>query len=104
MGALTYIVSLLPIVGVDPVRAVLLIPLALATLVATERLRPRAASRRLGPKEVLKLAYKMGYFDPDRKITLTELAERIGVKAPTLEEILRRALRKAVKYYLDRTE
>jgi predicted DNA binding protein len=46
----------------------------------------------------------MGYFDPDRKITLTELAERIGVKAPTLEEILRRALRKAVKYYLDRTE
>ena len=55
-------------------------------------------------REVLKLAYKMGYFDPDRKITLTELAERIGVKAPTLEEILRRALRKAVKYYLDRTE
>ncbi len=85
-------------------KAVLIIPFALATLATTERLRPRATSRRLGQREVLKLAYKMGYFDPDRKITLTELAERIGVKAPTLEEILRRALRKAVKYYLDRTE
>ncbi len=53
VGVLTYIVSLLPIVGVDPMRAVLLIPLGLATLAATECLRPRAASGRLGPKEGL---------------------------------------------------
>jgi len=54
--------------------------------------------------EILKLAYKLGYFEEDRKITLTELAEKLGVSAPTLEEILRRALKKVVKYYLDKTE
>ncbi|AEB95172.1 Bacterio-opsin activator HTH domain protein [Metallosphaera cuprina Ar-4] len=52
--------------------------------------------------EILKLAYKLGYFNDDRKITLTQLAEKLGVSAPTLEEILRRASRKSVKYYLDR--
>jgi len=54
--------------------------------------------------EILKLAYKLGYFDEDRKITLTELAEKLGVSVPTLEEILRRALKKVVKYYLDKTD
>lgn len=54
--------------------------------------------------EILKLAYKLGYFEEDRRITLTELAEKLGVSAPTLEEILRRALKKVVKYYLDKTE
>lgn len=52
--------------------------------------------------EVLKLAYKLGYFDNDRKITLTQLAEELGISASTLEEILRKALRKTVKYYLDK--
>ncbi|AHC52182.1 RNA polymerase sigma70 [Sulfolobus acidocaldarius SUSAZ] len=52
--------------------------------------------------EILKLSYKMGFFDIERRITMTELAEKLGIKAPTLEEILRRALRKAVKYYLDK--
>ncbi|BAB66671.1 MULTISPECIES: helix-turn-helix domain-containing protein [Sulfurisphaera] len=52
--------------------------------------------------EILKLAYRLGYFDDDRGITLTELANRLNVSAPTLEEILRRALRKVVKYYLDK--
>lgn len=54
--------------------------------------------------EILKLAYKLGYFDSGRKITLTQLAEKLGVSAPTLDEILRKALRKAVKYYLDKHE
>ncbi|EZQ11391.1 MULTISPECIES: helix-turn-helix domain-containing protein [Acidianus] len=53
-------------------------------------------------KEILKLAYKLGYFDEDRKISLSELAGKLGISAPTLEEILRKALRKAVKYYLDK--
>lgn len=52
--------------------------------------------------EILKLAYKLGYFDVDRKISLKDLADKLGVSAPTLEEILRRALKKAVKYYLDK--
>ncbi len=52
--------------------------------------------------EILTLAYKLGYFDQDRRITLTQLADKLGISAPTLEEILRRALRKTVKYYLDK--
>lgn len=52
--------------------------------------------------EILKLAYKMGYFDVDRRVTLTELAKQLGISTPTLEEIMRRALRKVVKYYLDK--
>ena len=51
--------------------------------------------------EILKLAYKLGYFDDDRKISLSQLAEKLGISAPTLDEILRRALRKVVKYYLN---
>ena len=54
--------------------------------------------------EILKLAYKLGYFDEDRRISLTELAEKLGISVPTLEEILRRALKKVVKFYLDKTE
>ena len=54
--------------------------------------------------EILKLAYKLGYFDEDRKISLTQLAEKLGVSAPTLESIMRRALKKVVKYYLDKHE
>lgn len=52
--------------------------------------------------EILQLAYKLGYFNDERGITLSQLADKLGVSAPTLEEILRRALRKVVKYYLDK--
>ncbi|MEM0363922.1 MAG: helix-turn-helix domain-containing protein [Sulfolobaceae archaeon] len=52
--------------------------------------------------EILKLAYKLGYFNDDRGISLTQLADKLGISTPTLEEILRRALRKVVKYYLDK--
>ncbi|MEM3353801.1 MAG: helix-turn-helix domain-containing protein, partial [Saccharolobus sp.] len=31
-----------------------------------------------------------------------QLADKLGISTPTLEEILRRALRKVVKYYLDK--
>lgn len=52
--------------------------------------------------EILQLAYKLGYFDEDRKITLSELADKLGISVPTLDEILRRALKKVVKYYINR--
>ncbi|BDB99528.1 helix-turn-helix domain-containing protein [Saccharolobus caldissimus] len=52
--------------------------------------------------EILQLAYKLGYFNDDRGITLSQLADKLGISPPTLEEILRRALRKVVKYYLDK--
>ncbi len=54
--------------------------------------------------EILKLAYKLGYFDVDRRISLKELADRLGVSPPSLEEVLRRALSKAVKYYLEKKD
>ena len=52
--------------------------------------------------EILQLAYKLGYFNDERSITLSQLADKLGISAPTLEDILRRALRKVVKYYLDK--
>jgi len=52
--------------------------------------------------EILQLAYKLGYFNDERGITLSQLADKLGISTPTLEEILRRALRKVVKYYLDK--
>jgi predicted DNA binding protein len=54
--------------------------------------------------EILKLAYKLGYFDVDRKISLKDLAEKLGISIPTLEEILRRALKKAIRYYIKHNE
>lgn len=50
--------------------------------------------------EILLTAYNRGYFDVDRKITLTELANEIGIKPSSLEDILRRGLKKVVEYYI----
>ncbi|BFI75832.1 helix-turn-helix domain-containing protein [Sulfurisphaera ohwakuensis] len=54
--------------------------------------------------EILKLAYKLGYFEDERRITLSQLADKLGISAPTLEQTLRKALRKIVKYYIDEYE
>lgn len=54
--------------------------------------------------EILKLAYRLGYFDDDRRITLSQLADKLGISAPTLEEILRKALRKVIQFYLGKYE
>jgi predicted DNA binding protein len=54
--------------------------------------------------EILALAYKMGYFDDDRKVTLKDIADKLGISVPTLDEILRRALRKVMKAYLERVK
>jgi len=47
--------------------------------------------------EILELALKLGYFEFPRKITLTELARRVGVAKSTLSEIVRRISQKKVQ-------
>lgn len=47
--------------------------------------------------EILKVALTLGYFEFPRKITLTELARRVGVAKSTLSEIVRRISQKKVQ-------
>ncbi len=47
--------------------------------------------------EILEVALKLGYFEFPRKITLTELARRVGVAKSTLSEIVRRISQKKVQ-------
>lgn len=47
--------------------------------------------------EVLDYAVKLGYYEIPRKITLTELADRIGVAKSTLSGILRRIDKKLIQ-------
>mgnify|MGYP001770640053 CR=1 FL=1 len=46
------------------------------------------------------LAYEYGFFDFPKKVNLVKLSRILGVKPSTLDEILRRALRKLVEDYL----
>lgn len=71
-----------------------------ATVINTSEILEDQLTKR--QMEILKLAYKLGYFDEDRKISLSELAEKLGIAPATLEEILRRGLKKVVKYYLEK--
>ncbi|WP_237710106.1 helix-turn-helix domain-containing protein [Pyrococcus sp. ST04] len=46
--------------------------------------------------EVLLLAYKSGYFDEPRRITLRELADMLGLSTSTVKEHLRKGLKKVL--------
>lgn len=48
-------------------------------------------------KEIIAAALSQGYFDFPRKVGLTELSKRLGIKASTLSEILRSAERKVMQ-------
>lgn len=48
-------------------------------------------------KEVVATALSLGYFDFPRKVGLTELSKRVGVKPSSLSEILRSAERKIME-------
>jgi predicted DNA binding protein len=52
-------------------------------------------------KEVVNMAYTHGYFDPDRRISMTEIAKLMNVSTPSLSDVLRRATKKIVKYYME---
>lgn len=50
--------------------------------------------------QILRIALELGYFDFPKKIKLEKLAERLGVTAGTLSEVLRRGTKKALREYL----
>jgi hypothetical protein len=50
-------------------------------------------------EKVLYIAMRMGIYDHPRRITLNRLAEMLGVSPSTLTEVLRRGLRRLLKYY-----
>lgn len=52
-------------------------------------------------KEVVKVAYGHGYFEPDRGISMTEVAHIMSVSTPSLSDVLRRGTKKMIKSYVD---
>ncbi len=50
--------------------------------------------------ELIILAYKRGYFDVERKISLTDISKMLGIAPSSTQEILRRALKKIIAEYL----
>ncbi|ABP50986.1 MULTISPECIES: helix-turn-helix domain-containing protein [Pyrobaculum] len=74
-------------------------------------LQPRVVGRAKYIKEpeltedqlkLLDLAYRMGFFDESRKISLKDLASMVGVSPSAADRRLRRALRKLVEHYLSK--
>ena len=49
---------------------------------------------------VLRMCYELGYFENERKASLTEIAKLMGISTSSLSETLRRAMKKLVKEYL----
>ncbi len=52
-------------------------------------------------KEVVHMAYRHGYFDPERGISMTEVAQMMKVSPPSLSDVLRRGTKKMVKSYVE---
>jgi predicted DNA binding protein len=50
-------------------------------------------------EQIVKLALEMGYFEFPKRIGIEELAERLGISAGTLSEILRRAEKNILTHY-----
>lgn len=50
--------------------------------------------------EIIKKAYEEGYFDHDRKTSLTTMAREIGISPAGLSDIMRRGVEKIVQDYL----
>ncbi|MFN4046130.1 MAG: helix-turn-helix domain-containing protein [Acidilobaceae archaeon] len=50
--------------------------------------------------QILTIAYERGFFDFPKKVNLEELSKTLGVKPSTLDEILRKAVKKLVESYI----
>lgn len=53
-------------------------------------------------KNILDIALRRNYFDCENRMSLTDLAESLGVSPSSLSELIRRATKKAVVFYLER--
>ena len=52
-------------------------------------------------KEIIELAYKRGYYDTERKISMKDLAAELQVSASSLSDVLRRGTKKIIKSFVD---
>ena len=52
-------------------------------------------------REIVQTAFELGYYDFPRKITLTQLSEKMNMSPSALSEILRTAHKKIVPYALE---
>jgi predicted DNA binding protein len=87
LGALRDIMKTLASAGLQPV------VLKRAEHIEAGELTPRQL-------EVLLFAYKKGYLDTPRKISLSEMASMMGIRATSLRDIIRRAIKKIIRKYL----
>jgi predicted DNA binding protein len=55
-------------------------------------------------QNVLKSAFELGYYDFPKRISTEKLAEKIGIKAGTVSEILRRAEKNVISRYFEEEE
>lgn len=55
-------------------------------------------------ERILKTAMELGFYDFPRKVTNDELAAKLGIKASTLSEIVRRAEKKVVGKYFEESQ
>jgi predicted DNA binding protein len=53
-------------------------------------------------ERALWFAITLGFYEWPRRITLTELAEKLGVSASTLSELMRRGLRRVLRNYFSK--
>lgn len=66
-------------------------------LLEMTKFNPRSKTLTEKQERALWLALKMGFFEYPRKITMKELAKRVGVGLSTLSEILRRGTRRMLE-------
>ncbi len=65
------------------------------------RFKPKSKILTERQERVLWLALKMGFFEYPRKITMLELARRLGVGLSTLSEIARRGMRRLLEDHFE---
>ena len=72
-------------------------------IISVERIDLRSTVLTPLQEKVLLIALETGFFDYPRKITLKELARRLELSPSTLNEIMRRGLKKLLKHYFGET-
>lgn len=68
-------------------------------VLAVGKFKPRSKALTEKQERVLWLALKMGFFEYPRKVTMLELAKRLGIGLSSMSEILRRGLRRLLENY-----
>lgn len=70
-------------------------------ILEVSRFKPRRETLTEKQERVLWLALKMGFFEFPRKITMRELARRLGIGLSTISEITRRGLRRLLEKHFE---